>query len=119
MASRREEVSRSLFSQFSSVFFGMLRRRLRPEIGIRLSPLNHRSSVAEAARGVMCLPDLVGSGRFSCSSVSFQVSLFRSTIVMDGDGRCFGVLVLCGLRSTTSRMFGTSSSTMTSFALLR
>jgi hypothetical protein len=52
----------------------------------------------------MCPVDLLGSGRFSYSMVWFHISLFRSTVVIIGDGCYFGALVLWGLNTTTSRL---------------
>jgi hypothetical protein len=63
----------------------------------------------------MCPSDLLRSVRFLLSLVWFQVSLFRSTVVIISDGCCCGVLVLWDLSTTTSRLSTTTSSTTTSF----
>ena len=59
--------------------------------------------------------ELLGSGPSSCSSVCFQVWLFRSMVLVIGDGCCSDALVLQGLSTTTFHLSTTSSSTLTSF----
>jgi hypothetical protein len=46
----------------------------------------------------------------------FRVTLFRSTIVIIGNGCCRGALVLWGLSTTTSRLTTTTSSITANFA---
>jgi hypothetical protein len=71
------------------------------------------------AREVVCPMDFTWSGRVFRSLVWFQVSLFRSTVVIIGDGCCSSALVLWGLSTTTSHVSTTISSTTISFARLR
>jgi hypothetical protein len=115
------------FFFFFRLFFGvfeMLRRRLHPEIRIRFSLSYPRSGrVPSIGRGrlescawLICWdPD----DFHICSFVQFHVNLFRSMIVVIGDGCCSGTLVFWGLNMTTSRLSTTTNSSSISFAQLQ
>src|SRR4051812_30802337 len=68
----------------------------------------HRWTCGGVSSVDLSLVDLLGSDRSSSMFVCFQVEFFRSTLIFNGDGCCFGVLVLWGLSIATSRLSTTT-----------
>jgi hypothetical protein len=60
-----------------------------PEIRVKFStpfPRTGATLALDRARGVMCPTNVLGSDRFPCSLLWFWASLFRSTVIIIGDG---------------------------------
>jgi hypothetical protein len=122
-ASRRWEGFHFLFRLLFGVFFvKMVKQRLHLEVRIRSYssyPCAGGASHAGGGRVESCARRISRDRSVFVFVGVVQVSLFRSTIVIIGDGCCSSALVLWGLSTTTFRLSTTTSSTTISFARLR